>query len=70
VHYIIVPNTLGEKKEDQRPFFLRIFASEPVELAQLPQNIEQSFTGKWNAEDKGGRLYIDAKENQFWCRNP
>lgn len=63
VHYIIVPNTLEEKKQEQRPFFLRIFASEPVELAQLPPNIEQSFSGKWNAEDKGGRLYIDSKEN-------
>lgn len=35
VHYIIVPNTEenGNKKEEERPFFLRIFASEQIEVA-------------------------------------
>jgi hypothetical protein len=70
IHYIIVPNTVEEKKTEERPFFLRIFSSEPVELSQLPPNIELAFNGKWNAEDRGGRLYIDQRENQFWCRNP
>ena len=70
VHYIIVPNSMGDKKDEERPFFLRIFTSEPIELAQLPPNIELTFQGKWAAEDKGGRLYVDQKENQFWCRNP
>lgn len=34
VHYIIVPNTEleGNKKEEERPFFLRIFASETIDL--------------------------------------
>lgn len=38
VHYIIVPNTEVEgnpqfgKKEEERPFFLRCFASDPVDL--------------------------------------
>jgi hypothetical protein len=42
VHYIIVPNTEVEnKKEEERPFFLRIFASEHIEVAQLPPTIEQ-----------------------------
>jgi hypothetical protein len=34
VHYIIVPNTEVEnKKEEERPFFLRVFSSDQVELA-------------------------------------
>ena len=42
IHYIIVPNTEVEnnKKEEERPFFLRLFASEHVDLVQLPQTIE------------------------------
>lgn len=42
VHYIIVPNTEIEnnKKEEERPFFLRIFTSEHVEVSQLPNTIE------------------------------
>jgi hypothetical protein len=34
IHYIIVPNTEVEnnRKEEERPFFLRIFSSETVEL--------------------------------------
>jgi hypothetical protein len=45
VHYVIVPNTedSGNKKEEERPFFLRIFASEQIEVAQLPPTIEQQF---------------------------
>lgn len=45
VHYIIVPNTELEnnRKEEERPFFLRIFTSEPVDLVQLPNTIETSF---------------------------
>ena len=34
VHYMIIPNTeeTQNKKEEERPFFLRIFASEPIDL--------------------------------------
>jgi len=72
VHYIIVPNTETEnKKEEERPFFLRVFASEQVELVQLPQPYEQQFQGKWDKNTAGGRRVMDnGKENQFWCRNP
>lgn len=72
VHYIIVPNTLGEsKKDDERPFFLRIFSSDPVEMVQLPNTIEQTFTGKWSAATAGGRRAHDnGAENQKWCVNP
>jgi len=73
VHYIIVPNTELENKskEEERPFFLRIFTSESVDVAQLPPTIEQSFQGKWTASSAGGRRVLEnGKENQFWCRNP
>jgi len=42
VHYIIVPNTENEShhKNPERPFFLRMFASEPCDLVQLPNTIE------------------------------
>ena len=43
VHYMIIPNTdnTPNKKDMERPFFLRIFGSEPIELVQLPSTIEQ-----------------------------
>ena len=48
VHYIIVPNTeIENKKEEERPFFLRIFASEHIDVVQLPSTQEQQFAGKW-----------------------
>jgi len=73
VHYIIVPNTENEShhKNPERPFFLRMFASEPCDLVQLPNTIEQQFKGKWDKGTNGGkRVAENGKENQFWCRNP
>lgn len=72
-HYIIVPNIENEpvKAADERPFFLRVFTSEPVELVELPQTIEQQFQSKWDKQTQGGKRVLDnGKENQFWCRNP
>lgn len=67
-HYIIVPNTVQDsKKDDERPFFLRIFTSEEIELVNLPETIEQTFTGKWSGTTSGGRRSAD---NQRWCINP
>ena len=73
MHYIIVPNINSEpfKQSDERPFFLRVFASEPVELVELPRTIEQSFNSKWDKMTAGGkRVQDNGRENQFWCRNP
>ena len=72
VHYILVPNTTGEsKKDEERPFILRIFSSEHVEFAKLPDTIDQSFIGKWSAATAGGRRVNDSgQENQKWCINP
>jgi len=38
VHYIIVPNIEAEpySSKDDRPFFLRVFASEQIDLVELP----------------------------------
>ena len=74
VHYIIVPNIQSEsvKTSDERPFFLRVFASDPIDLVELPATIEQSFTSKWDTKmTAGGKRTLDnGRENQFWCRNP
>lgn len=70
---MIIPNTdiCQNKKDMERPFFLRIFGSEPIELVQMPNTIEQTFTGSWKVNTAGGRR-VDEKgrDNQFWCRNP
>jgi hypothetical protein len=73
VHYIIVPNIESSpyNKSDERPFFLRLFSSDPVDMVELPQTIRQEYTSKWGQNTAGGRRVFDnGKENQFWCRNP
>ena len=73
VHYIIVPNIEAEpvRQSDERPFFLRVFASDPVDLVELPRTIEQSFKSKWDKNTAGAKRVNDnGRENQFWCRNP
>lgn len=73
VHYMIIPNTEASqnKKEEERPFFLRVFSSDPIDLVQLPNTIEQQFKGKWSQTTAGGRRVDEkGKENQFWSRNP
>jgi hypothetical protein len=73
VHYIIVPNIETEpiKTSEERPFFLRVFTSEPVELLELPPTMEQTFNSKWDKMSAGGKRTTDAgRENQYWCRNP
>ena len=58
---MIIPNTdINNKKEEQRPFFLRLFSSDPIQLVQQPNTIEQQFQGKWNTNTAGGRR-IDEK---------
>jgi len=71
VHYIIVPNTevAGNinfnKREEERPFFLRVFASDHIDLVQQPLTFEESFQSKWSVNSSGGK-YGCAN----WCRNP
>lgn len=56
----------------ERPFFLRIFSSDPIDLVQLPNTKQLEFKGQWKTmpNSAGGRLIENGKENQFWCRNP
>lgn len=75
VHYIIVPNVENESnvnKKEGKLFFLRFFASEHVDLVELPKTIEQLFQGEWVKDVSSGGKRIDEKlkENQLWCRNP
>jgi hypothetical protein len=44
---MIVPNTDNTqvKKDMERPFFLRIFSSDPIDLVQLPDTIQLEFKG-------------------------
>ena len=59
------------RQSDERPFFLRVFASEQVDLVELPRTIEQQFKSKWDKNTAGGKRVNDnGRENQFWCRNP
>ena len=50
VHYIIIPNTEldGKSKEEERTFFLRVFASDKIDLVQMPNTIETKFNNKWS----------------------
>jgi len=42
-YYMIIPNTVTEnKKEEQRPFWLRLFASENIDVYEMPETIEES----------------------------
>jgi len=65
VHYIIVPNVEGESARPiERPFFLRVFTSEPVDLIELPNTIEQEFKSSWTEGTNGGkRMLENGKEN-------
>jgi hypothetical protein len=71
---MIIPNTEDyqqNKQEEERPFFLRVFSSDQIDLVQLPNTIEQQFQGKWAQTTAGGRRVDEkGKENQYWCRNP
>ena len=71
-HYIIIPNTETEvRKDEERPFWLRLFASEQSELVALPPNLEQIHHDKWTESTAGGKRTLDnGQDNQFWCRNP
>ena len=46
---MIIPNTMTEsRKDEQRPFWLRLFSSEPVEVYEMPNTLEQIIDDSWN----------------------
>ena len=61
-----MPNIENEhvKEKDERPFFLRVFASEQIELTELPRTIEQKFESAWGPKSAGGKRVDDkGREN-------
>lgn len=36
----------------------------------MPETVEKSMDGGWDATNAGGRRRIDQKNNPKWCRNP
>lgn len=70
-YYIIVPNAMTEnKKEEQRHFWLRIFASEKIDVVEMPETIDTTVEGAWTDESAGGKRRIKGKDNPYWCSNP
>lgn len=79
--YIIIPNNATEnKKEEQRPFWIRLFASKEIDVAEVAETKDKVLDGAWNEDTAGGRKKIlekgegkDAQEhlveNPHWCRN-
>lgn len=68
--YIVVPHIVDPTVGD-RPFWLRIFSSDPIEVCMLPETIEIEERGTWNKDLKQGPRLIDGSaENPNWCENP
>lgn len=79
--YIIIPNNeTDNKKEEQRPFWIRIFASKDIEVSEVLETKDKVMDGAWNDDTAGGRKKIlekgEAKDslehlvdNPHWCRN-
>ncbi len=69
-NYVIVPHMLDPTRGD-RPFWIRIFSSDPIEVCLLPETLEVEEKGMWVRERKQGpRLLENGAENPNWCENP
>ena len=69
-NYAIVPHLVDTTTGD-RQFWIRIFASEPVEVCLLPETLEVEERGTWSKDLKQGpRLLEGGSENPNWCENP
>lgn len=80
-HFVIIPNLEieGRKLESEaakgkkvnRPFWLRIFAQNPVDVVELSETIEVTVNGEWTEHTGGGRRALKTgKDNPLWCKNP
>ena len=63
------------KKDDQKSFiqknfWLRIFASEKIDVAEMPETIDTSVEGGWTDDSAGGKRRMKGKDNPYWCSNP
>ncbi|CAD8158986.1 unnamed protein product [Paramecium octaurelia] len=72
-NYMVVPNMIVNetRKEEKRNFILRIFSSDKIDVAEMPETLEIQQEGSWNETSAGGkRKYDNGKENPNWCKNP
>lgn len=72
-NYIVIPNTEAENKKDEnRLFWLRIFASEYIVVEELQETLEVSMRGTWNEDNAGGpkKIGLETSDNPYWCKNP
>jgi hypothetical protein len=68
--YIVVPHMLDPSAGD-RPFWIRLFASDPIDVALLPETLKAEERGAWSKDLKQGPRLIDGSvENSHWCENP
>ena len=70
---MVVPNMIipENKQDDKRNFFLRVFASEPIEVMEMSETLEVSQEGSWGDNNAGGkRKYDNGRDNANWCKNP
>jgi hypothetical protein len=80
-HFVIIPNLEieGKKleaeaakgKKANRPFWLRIFSQNPIDVAELTETLEVTVNGEWTEHTGGGRRSLKTgKDNPLWCKNP
>lgn len=74
-YYVVVPNQIIQgkdisKKDNKRVFYLRVFASDPIEILEMQETKEISEEGQWSEVSAGGKRVIEGISNPFWCRNP
>lgn len=50
-------------------FYLRIFASELIDVVEMPETLENTVEDLWTEDLIKGRRRIDGKDNADWCRN-
>lgn len=72
-NFIVIPNTEQETKKSMS-FWLRIFASEYIDVEELQETLEVSMKGTWNDSNAGGprKLFEQTpgkkeQDNPKWC---
>jgi len=58
---MIIPNIIEGKKDEKRIFYLRLFASDAIEIVEMPETLEVSSEGTWD-DNAGGKRKIEIKK--------
>lgn len=80
----MIPFTLDDvstkKAVAHRPFWLRVFASEEIEIEQVKETLMIEEKGEWSEKRPCGPMYLEViegddekkeiKYNPYWCQNP